>query len=78
MLRLALEAEEKGRAADLMHFCEIYSIGCNSLVKLIRVRRAGGGSLAERLRGIIDDAIQEVNSGWGTDKRMPAADGNSG
>ena len=64
MLRLALEAEEEGRAEDLMRYCEIYSLGCNRLVKLIRVRRAGRGRLRERLGEVISEAIDEVTRGW--------------
>ena len=56
-LRLALESAED---EDYMHLVEIYSIGCNRLVGLLRVGLGDADRLTVYLREQIERAIQEV------------------
>ncbi len=57
-LKLAEEAGENGDVGELIKLTEIYSMGCNRLVRLLRLSPAK--NLAEYLRAQIDQAISEV------------------
>jgi len=62
VFRLAIEA---GEAREQISLGEIYSSGCVRLVKLLRMERGDTDRLERYLRDGIDEAIRELNRGWG-------------
>lgn len=82
VLQMGLKAKERGETAELMHLCEVYSLGCNRLVRMLRADNAGRGSLVEKFREALAEVIEEVlemkrmgsgladaGSGWDQRKR---------
>jgi site-specific recombinase XerD len=63
-LRLAREAEQRGETGEFVHLTEIYSTGCNRLMKLLRAGKADRGRLTAYLKEQIESAIREVNEEW--------------
>ncbi len=63
-LRLAEEAEQKGETGRYIHLTDIYSIGCNRLMKLLRMGEAEQGRLAAYVMGELESVLEEVREGW--------------
>ena len=65
-LALAMETEEN---EDYMHLTEIYSLGCNRLLGLLRAGRGDGDRLKNYVHEAIVTAIQEVSKELGLGER---------
>ncbi len=59
-LRLAEEAEQKGETGEYIHLTDIYSSGCNRLMKLLRMGEAERGRLAAYVMEMIESELNEV------------------
>jgi integrase len=64
MLRLASEAEQKGEVGEYIHLTDIYSTGCNRLMKLLRAGEGDQGRLEAFLREEMERALREVQKDW--------------
>jgi hypothetical protein len=64
-LERAKEAEAKGDVQGLIHLCEIYSMGCNRLVRLLRSERDEPGVLREHMLYFISEGIRRANKEMG-------------
>ena len=63
-LRLAGEAEQKGETGEYIHLTDIYSSGCNRLMKLLRAGAGEQGRLTAYVMGELERALEEVRQGW--------------
>jgi hypothetical protein len=64
LLRLAREAEQKGETGEYIHLTDLYSMGCNRLMRQLRAGKAEQGRLAAYLRKMFDEALREVQEEW--------------
>jgi hypothetical protein len=64
-LGLAREAWRRGERGEFIHLADIYSMGCNRLIRLLRTEGAGQEQLAAFLEEQIQRAIGEVWEEWG-------------
>jgi hypothetical protein len=73
-LSRAKEAEEKGEGREYIHMAEIYSIGCNRLVRLLKAEGDDPGQLGAYVWAVFEKAIDQVVEEWGLAKNEEAPD----
>ena len=64
-LKMALEAEQKDDTADYIRLADIYSIGCNRLMKALRAGGSEQGRLAAFLKDLFEKTLAEVQQEQG-------------
>jgi site-specific recombinase XerC len=64
MLRLASEAEQKGETGEYIYLTDIYSSGCNRLMRLLRAGEGDQGRLEAFLREGMESALREEQKNW--------------
>lgn len=63
-LKRAREAEEMGKTDEYLHLTEIYSSGCNRLMRLLRTGKAERGKIAAYIRKVFDEILRGLQEEW--------------
>ncbi len=63
-LALVCEAEQHGQIGEYIHLVDIYSTGCNRLMRLLAADQTGRGRLEAYLREMIDIVLKEAQADW--------------
>jgi hypothetical protein len=63
-LALAGDAGQQPAAGEYVHLVDVYSQGCNRLVRLLRTSRAAQDWLTVYVQQLVDDVLREVQKDW--------------